>query len=277
MSKRHVVSIAALTAATLFLAGCGTDDNNTATPAPGATGTASAPVINPTAPGDVLTSRLKNGLPTTIQEQINEGFKNQKPFTGPQATKFGADNVMAAYKTAIEWSVDNSFDPSLAQCEPNTDCKLTPGKFTKFTLDERVTPHFVETVERLARDAETNSKSAGALNEMVFLGPLGVRKQFVQGGPTVAFADPDLPSLSTVGFGPATTYDYKAKNGVDGVIMEFEVLPTYAVTVDGAGGSWPLKKTMSVWLVPGPEKGTWQVDDWNANGFDYTLPPVVTP
>lgn len=275
MRPRTAAALAAALAAGLTLSACGgaapeTEPAPTATTAAAAATSATAtPTPDPTGtyvvPSESAAANA-SASPTSVDDarKYLVAFGDLKPFTGPVAKKWGADNVMTAYKEAVTFAYAPGANDSLATIDTtDPDFDVDKGQeITTAVLTGLATDYLIGWMNAAVPDYLNDGPNARAYSSLI---PLGICSQ----------ADtPTCVQPGTFGYGPGQASEYTAADGTEGITIRVTTKFTYQtrtrVTPDGPLEPRTLRRTRDTYyhLIPNPDTRPDQ-PQWLVDGF-YT-------
>jgi len=199
-----------------------------------------------------------NPAPQRDASPTEEQFATQGRFTGPAADQFGSDNVMAAYRSTVNYTLKNSYNENLATKKVN---ELTPEDLA-FVRDQ-MTPTARASFDRDLANAGNSIDSAANVQSLVFYDLQASDTRLRTDGPGV-FVDKN--------FTPAEV-------GVDTSTGSPRLSMTYTVTANarytdvatGQNMKAPLGKTITYWLTPNTDAATAQEKPFLIDGWRSTF------
>jgi hypothetical protein len=257
ITRTRLGSLLAASALLVSLSACSTD-SKAETPG-GETTSAAAPDTTDTteAPGDKATP-TPTPLPE-IEADTNTGrlqyCKNQKPFTGEAADRFGAEEVADAYCTFVTLTMEQSFIESYLRADSD---EMTPQDFSvwrDYMTKDALDGWDANVAEAIAGDAD----AARNINTLVMFNVVnGSGYSFVESGPLV----------SNQKFSPASTRIDQV-DGEDRLLLTFDVAADFNLTKDSADETpllLNLSREITFALIQNPA-ATSPENDWLIDGF----------
>lgn len=174
------------------------------------------------------------------------------PFTGPAADRFGADDVMVAYRFATAYMLRSTFDGTLISLRQ-------PRQSDFAAVEAGLTPAALGSFRRLSATLESTTENLTPQQtaDLVALTTYGVTASFP--GHTLR-----APSYRNAGFGAAAADVFRADGRQDALVLRFPVTGTYLMN-DAAGKPVALdyKKDMDLSLLQtGDPAQPWLIDGW---------------
>ena len=247
--KATAIVIAA--ALTFSVAGCGgTDTKPGALPTTPSKATASVsptPTVKPT-PAAIGSG---DSVKPTHEDPLSLDWSKQAPFTGPAADKFGAANVMAAYRHAVTFSLQEGYSDLMAKGYDVRPVEfsfvrpyLTTGAQTQWDIDVKAA---------LAKD----ENAAGSVYVLT--------TWHAEGGDRDVYKFRDGQKLLTQGssFSEATS-SLQTIAAKDYLVLNFTVSRNIRFMKDGKAVLLPLEKDITYRMTPnGLNDIPWLIDAWN--------------
>lgn len=238
---------AALVVAALVvtLSGCGGDTPRTT----------NEPIIG--APGQPVPSAAPSNEVTGAADRaaiLEQVFGAQAPFTGPAADKFGADNVMTAYKYLVTFSLDNGF----------TETLMTPkAKFRPVDFDF-IKPY----LGKKAQDDWDASVTAALAGDEKAKTNINV----------MTLWNVDIPGYTLKADDAVRDQKWSPENTtVDGnrLIMRMNVSADVILVKDGKDHASTVTRDLTYALVPPGVPGIpWQIDGWTGSYSSTNIRPL---
>lgn len=263
ITRRRGSAAIAAAALMLTLAGCGSDSpKRTNEPIAGPSGksaaTTTAPLPDPTA-APLPTATAPPEVPNTDnqtgsqdrQKTLDKVFGEQAPFTGPAADKFGADNVMTAYKYLVTFTLDYGFTETLMRPKD----KYQPIEFSF------IKP-FMAAKAQADWDASVNAALAGDAAQITNVN-------------VMTLWNVNVPGYTLTKTRPVRNQKWSPANTlVDGnrLVVRFKVSADIVFDKGGKEYVSTVTKDMTFWVIPnGDPEVPWLIDGWqgsyNSSGF----------
>lgn len=251
---RKAASVAIAAALTAGITACGTTPQPVITPTIAKTTTAVVPGGAQTTAG--------TAIKPTADNLLGIDWAGQAPFTGPAADKFGAVNVMAAYREAVTFSLQEGYSDLMTK---GYDARPVEFSFVKPFLTPAAQTAWDGYVKAaLAKDR----KAGGSITSLTLWNSTA--------GQTTYKFRPNQ-ELFTLGleFSPATT-SIKTVDAHEFLTLHFTVSRSLRVMKDGKAVLLPMKKDITYQMTPNGQKDMpWLIDSWNVTGtymFDKATP-----
>lgn len=250
-TTRKATFLVIAAALTLSVAACSGDTKPGALPAKStASASPSSPSIDK---GDQVTPTADNPLGLDWAEQ------SKSPFTGPAADKFGAANVMTAYRHAVTFSLQEGYGDLMAKGYDARPVEFSGVKPYLTTATQKLWDAYV--VAALAKDKDAARNVSSLTNWDLEAGQDEYRfrdgQQLLTLGSTFSEA---TTSVETIG-----TKEY--------LVIRFTVSRNIRVMKEGKAVLFPLEKDITYRMTPNGRKDIpWLIDAWTITSTPGLLP-----
>jgi hypothetical protein len=258
-TARSATAIVIGAALTFSVTACGGTPLTKATGArPSATATASrtsAPTVAPQAPGQIT------DVPAAADNPLGVNWAIENKFTGPAADKFGAANVMAAYRQMVTFTLMEGYSAMLAK-----EYDATPGDFA--AVRAQLTPSAAKIWDGYVKAALAKNKEGVAKVQ-------SLSGWYMMSGTQTTYRFRPGQQVLTVGqdFSSSTASVYTDK-GVAYLSLHFTVTRQLRLMKGTQAVLRPFTRDMTYGLLPPTAKGQpWLLDGWTSK----TTPGADTP
>jgi|GEM_PF-3970796 len=258
-TTRKATSIVIAAALALSVAACAGGDTKPGAVPTKATGSVSAaPTITP---APTPSRRADSVMPSDDNPLGIDWVKQAKhPFTGDAADKFGADNVMDAYRHAVTFSLQEGYSNLMAK---GYDARPVEFSFVKPYLTTAAQKAWDEDVKAaLTRDADA-------------VGQVSLLTTWNAAGGQNVYTFRDGQVLFSVGrtFSTATT-SLQTVDAKQYLVIRFTVSRNLRFMKDGKPVLFPLEKDITYRMTPNGLKDIpWLIDSWTIE----STPGLPTP
>ncbi|MGV8845809.1 hypothetical protein [Tessaracoccus sp.] len=245
-------AITILIAAALTLSACGT--SSTPPKPPSGTAAVATPVATttaePTAKPTPPNTPAKGWVTATKDNPFGIDWAAQTPFTGPATEKFGGANVMAAYREAVNFSLQQGYSDLMAK-----GYEARPIEFS--LVKPYLTPSAQKAWDGYVKAALAKDEEAGSSVYALTMWNATVGQE------TYKFRPGQLLYTLGVDFSAAKT-SVETVNGADYLSITFTVTRKIRVMDGNKPMLLPVKKDIAFTMTPhGLKDIPWLIDSWN--------------
>lgn len=244
-TTQQAATIVIAAALILSVSACsGGDAKSGALPTKGAASVSATPTVKPTP------SATRNPVAPTADNPLGIDWSKQPPFTGPAADKFGAANVMAAYRQAVTFSLQEGYSNLMAK---GYDARPVEFSFVKPYLTTAAQKEWDDDVKAaLARDEDAG-------------GAVYVLTTWHAAGNQDVYKFRDGQQLLTLGRSfSAGTASLQTVDAKEYLVLDFIVSRDIRFMKDGKAVLFPLEKDITYRMTPNGLKDIpWLIDAYN--------------